>query len=280
MYELNKYKNNGFATPIPVLSKQEATELAGRVQSLKNEDAEVAERALGTNCHLLLPAFYNLTSHSLLLEVVEQVLGPDILLWSTDFFIKAPRSKGFVSWHQDSTYWGLEPPDIVTAWLALTPSNLENGCMQLIPGSHKKGQLDHHDTFAESNMLSRGQVLEVDLRGETIVAVELQPGEMSLHHVRIFHSSGENESDIPRIGYVMRFIPTYVRQKCGRTHAILVRGQDQFQHFGTPTPPPLTQLGEAEWVMHQQTLKRLNVVVLKDASQQSKVRGHQILNNE
>ncbi len=93
MYELNKYKNNGFATPIPVLSKQEATELAGRVQSLKNEDAEVAERALGTNCHLLLPAFYNLTSHSLLLEVVEQVLGPDILLWSTDFSLRPREAK-------------------------------------------------------------------------------------------------------------------------------------------------------------------------------------------
>ena len=123
------------------------------------------------------------------------MIGPDILCWSTGFFTKNARDPSYVSWHQDSTYWGLEPPDIVTAWVALSDSTLANGAMRVIPGTHLMDQLAHHDTFAPDNLLSRGQEIAVEVDEREAVALELRAGEMSLHHVRLIHGSDPNPSD-------------------------------------------------------------------------------------
>jgi chlorinating enzyme len=246
---------------------------------LKKIQPDIADQALGTNCHLLFPSLCEIASRPALLDAVEQVIGPNIILWSAGFFIKYPQTKSFVSWHQDSTYWGLEPPDIVTAWVAFTPSNLNNGCMQVVPGSHLLGQLEHEDTFADENMLSRGQEIKVKVDDEDIESIVLKPGQMSLHHVRIFHGSQVNHTDAPRIGFAMRFIPTHVYQNGGRTHALLVRGKDEFNNFDSPRLPQ-QELGASEWEMHQQSLERLNEVVLKDAARASKAKGHQMINKK
>ena len=124
----------------------------------------------------MFPWLYDLTLNNQVLDAVETVLGPDILVWSAGFFHKDAASKDFVSWHQDSTYWGLEPPDIVTAWIALTPSLPESGCMRVVPGSHKKGQIRHTDTFSDGNLLSRGQQVNVEVDEETAHDIALQPG--------------------------------------------------------------------------------------------------------
>ena len=196
------------------------------------------------------------------------------MLWSASFFIKDSGSKSYVSWHQDSTYWGLQPLEIVTAWLAFTPSNPSNGCMRVIPGSHRRGQSTHKDTFADDNLLSRGQEIEVDISDEKVVDLVLEPGEMSLHNVRIFHGSNRNDSNAVRIGFAIRYIPAYTRQEGGRTFAELVRGEDRFRNFDTPTPPAV-EMGEEEWAIQQESLKRLNNILLDGAVQQSKVIGHQ-----
>ena len=143
MYPIDQYSSNGFASPIRVMTESLSAELADRVKKLRKTDPNLAERALGTNCHLLFPWLHELTHMTEVLDEVEKLIGPDILLWSASFFIKDPRSKSYVSWHQDSTYWGLKPLEIVTAWLALTPSNISNGCMQVIPGSHCRGPTEH-----------------------------------------------------------------------------------------------------------------------------------------
>ena len=274
MYSIDQYSSNGFASPIRVMTKSRSAELADRVQKLRKTDPHLAERALGTNCHLLFPWLHELTHMSEILDEVEQVIGPDIMLWSSSFFIKDPGSKSYVSWHQDSTYWGLKPLEIVTAWMAFTPSNPSNGCMRVIPGSHRRGQSAHKDAFADDNLLSRGQEIEVDISGEEVVDLVLEQGEMSLHNVRIFHGSNRNDSNAVRIGFAIRYIPAYTRQEGGRTFAELVRGEDRFRNFDTPTPPAV-EMGEEEWAIQQESLKRLNSILLDGTVQQSKVIGHQ-----
>ena len=243
MYSIDQYSANGFSSPIRVMTESRSVDLAHKVQNLRNTNPNLAERAFGTNCHLLFPWLHEVTHMTEILDEVEKVIGTDILLWSASFFIKDPGSKSYVSWHQDSTYWGLKPLEIVTAWLALTPSKSSNGCMQVIPGSHLRGQSGHKDTFADDNLLSIGQEIEFDISNENVVDLALEPGEMSIHHVRIFHGSNSNDSNTARIGFAMRYIPAYTRQEGGRTFAELVRGKDRFRNFDTPTPPTV-EMGE------------------------------------
>ena len=137
-----------------------------------------------------------------------------------------------MSWHQDLTYWGLDPADIVTAWIALSESGPQNGAMRVIPGTHTSEVVPHKDTFAANNLLSRGQEISVEVDETKAVTLELEPGQMSLHHVKLIHGSEPNPSDKRRIGLAIRYIPTHVRQIAGMTDsAMLVRGADAFGHF-------------------------------------------------
>jgi non-haem Fe2+, alpha-ketoglutarate-dependent halogenase len=166
------------------------------------------------------------------LDAVEGVIGPNILVWGANFFLKEPHSDAYVSWHQDATYWGLEPSDIVTAWVALTPSTVESGCMRVVPGTHKGGLVAHRETWAADNLLSRGQEIAVDVDLDKVVDVVLRPGEMSLHHVDIAHNSEPNRSAQRRIGFAIRYVGAHVRQAGGvRDTAMLVRGEDRWHNF-------------------------------------------------
>ena len=186
-----------------------------------------------------------------ILDAVEDVLGSNLLCWNTNFFIKEAGDPGFVSWHQDSTYWGLSEPDVVTAWLALTPASEASGAMQMIPGSHTLDQVAHNDTFDENNLLTRGQEIAVEVNEDEAQLIELEPGEMSLHHVRIFHASAPNRSPERRIGMAIRYIPTHVRQVVGESDsAALVRGVDDYGHF-EPEPRPQGDLDPDMLALHQ-----------------------------
>jgi non-haem Fe2+, alpha-ketoglutarate-dependent halogenase len=163
---------------------------------------------------------------------VEGVLGPDILVWASSMFAKSAHSPDFVSWHQDMAYWGLDPPDIVTAWLALTDSSPDNGCMRVVPGTHKLDIAPHHDTYAADNMLSRGQEAAVEVDESKVADIVLKPGEMSLHHAKIVHGSRANLSARPRLGFAIRYISPAVRQSAGAEDSVmLVRGKDRRKNF-------------------------------------------------
>jgi ectoine hydroxylase-related dioxygenase (phytanoyl-CoA dioxygenase family) len=166
-----------------------------------------------------------------ILDAIEDLYGPNLLCWTSNFFIKEARNPAFVSWHQDATYWGLSAPDVVTAWVALTPSNMANGAMGVIPGSHRLQQLPHRDTFDKNNLLTRGQEIAVEVDESRAAYLELEPGEASLHHVLLVHGSPPNPSHDRRIGFAIRYVPTSVRQLHGEDSATLVRGVDTFHHF-------------------------------------------------
>jgi non-haem Fe2+, alpha-ketoglutarate-dependent halogenase len=243
---VRQYHELGYYAPVPALSRAEATELRARLEAFE-AGAGVLSGKLRHKPHLLFTWLNDLVRHPRILDAVEDIIGPDILCWGTSFFIKEKRNPGYVSWHQDSTYWGLEPPDIITAWVAFTDSTAANGAMRVIAGSHKLDQVPHRDTFAAENLLSRGQEITVDVDEGQAAMLELAAGEMSLHHVRLIHGSDPNPSDDRRIGFAIRYIPTYVRQIAGsHDSATLVRGVDRHHNFEEEQRPLADMSAEAQ----------------------------------
>jgi chlorinating enzyme len=225
------YRRDGFHFPLDILTPAETAGYRRRLEAFETAQGAPISGAMRHKPHLLFPWLDDLVRHPRILDAVEDVLGSDLFCWSTTFFIKEPGDQGFVSWHQDATYWGLSAPDVMTAWLALTPADLVNGCMKFLPGSHHR-QVEHRDTFDKHNLLTRGQEVTVEVDEKDAVCVELKPGQASLHHVMLVHGSAPNRSGDRRIGFAIRYIPTYVRQNAGAMDsATLVRGVDRYGHF-------------------------------------------------
>jgi non-heme Fe2+,alpha-ketoglutarate-dependent halogenase len=248
--QIEAYRRDGYLSPIRVMSEAAAGKLRARLEAAEAAQGGRLEGGLRFKPHLLYAFLDGLVRNEAVLDAVEGALGPDILCWSSSFFTKEAHDPGFVSWHQDSTYWGLSEPDITTAWVALSPSTPENGCMRVIPGTHTLGQLPHFDTNAKDNMLSRGQVIDYQVDEARAVDVVLRPGEMSLHHVRLIHGSNPNPSGERRIGFAIRYIAPHVRQLNGpHDSAVLVRGEDRF-HYYEPEPQPASDFDPAAVAAH------------------------------
>lgn len=249
------YHRDGYVFPIRVLGAEEAAYYRRCLETHESAAGQPLQGNFRHKTHLLFTWADALVHHPKILDAVADVIGPDILCWTTNFFIKEPSSRGFVSWHQDSTYWGLDPDDVITAWVAFTDATEENGYMQFIPGSHKVDQLPHVDTFHEDNLLSRGQEIAVDVDKRQAVGIPLAAGEMSLHHIKLVHGSEANRSHDRRIGMAIRYIPTYVRQTKVRDSAMLVRGTDKYGHFD-PEPRPRADLDAGALAAHADAVGR------------------------
>jgi ectoine hydroxylase-related dioxygenase (phytanoyl-CoA dioxygenase family) len=192
------------------------------------------------NAHLVSETARVAAVDTRILDAAESILGPDLMIWGVEYFIKEPGARKIVSWHQDLTYWGMVGTDHeVTAWVALSPATVESGCMTFVPGSHRRTIVPHIDTFAADNLLSRGQEIAVEVDEAEAVPVVLRPGQMSLHHGRLFHASGPNVTDDRRIGFVVRFIrPDTPKAGKGRDYAMLARGCDRSLTRVNMAPPP------------------------------------------
>jgi non-haem Fe2+, alpha-ketoglutarate-dependent halogenase len=250
-----QYRRDGFYFPIDVFSPDEAAEYRKRLEAHEARLGGPLKGELRHKSHLLFTWVDDLIRDPRILDAVEDVLGPNLLCWSSSFSIKEPNDPGFVSWHQDATYWGLSAPDVTTVWLAFTPANEVNGCMKFVPGT-QHAQVPHQDTFAEANLLSRGQEIAVEVDEGKSVPVPLQPGQASLHHVMLFHGLAPNRSSDRRIGFAIRYVPTHVRQVAGeRDSAMLVRGNDDFHHFELETPPD-ADFSEQAWAQHHAVTQR------------------------
>ena len=225
------YQRDGFAFPYRALPAGEAIALGEQIEHLLASDAR-ATHYLRAYAHLTFPVVDAITHDERVLGAVEAVLGPDFLLWGSGFFLKPPHTEGHVTWHQDLTYWGLDGTDEVAVWLALSPATVDNGCMRFLAHSHRDGIRAHADTFAEDNLLSRGQVLAVDIDEAAAIPVALEPGELSLHHGHLFHASGPNNTDAWRMGIAIQYLAPSMRQVVAqRDFAQLVRGEDRYRHF-------------------------------------------------
>jgi len=257
----DRFTRDGFAFPFPALTAAEAKGYRDKLEAHEAATGGPIKAAMRHQTHLLFTWADELIRHPAILDRVEEVIGPDILCWVTNFFIKEANTEDFVSWHQDATYWGLEPPDhILTAWVALSDVPVESGAMKFLAGSHKEGQIDHADTFHENNLLSRGQEIAVDVNEDEATDIVLKPGEFSLHHVLLAHGSHPNRTDDRRIGFAIRYIPTTVRQTKLRDMAVLVRGEDRYGHFDL-VDGPKADLDDNALATHADSAGRLQAAV-------------------
>lgn len=232
------YEADGILFPLSVLDAGGIRACLGALERIETLPEPARSRVLKNKSHLVSRSLWDLVHTPAILDAVEDVVGPDLLVWGASFFNKAGGAPDYVSWHQDATYWGLEPPDIVTAWVALTPSTVESGCMRVVPGTHRGPVLAHNETYAATNLLSRGQEIAVDVDEAEAVDVVLAPGQMSLHHVLIAHGSEPNRARHPRVGFAIRYIGGHVRQTtAARDHATLVRGLSRADAFELERAP-------------------------------------------
>jgi len=234
--EIEAYWRDGFVSPIDVMSEAEACAMRRRVEEIETRFGAVHYMV---KPYLVMTAADEIAHNPILLDAVEDIIGPDIMLWDAALIIKEPGDNKHVTWHQDLTYWGLDSVDgVVSVWLALSPATVESGTMKMLPGSHKLGQLAHHATDDDSNVLSRGQTVEAEIDEGRAVDNVLRPGQMSLHHGLVFHASMPNVSGDRRIGFNMNLIDPKVRQlKVENDSAMLLRGEDRYGHF-RPEPRP------------------------------------------
>lgn len=262
--DIDRYRADGYHFPVPILEAAEALDYRLRLEAFEARQNQHLQGAFRQKTHLLFTWLDELIRDPRILDVVEDVLGPNLFCWSSSFFIKEPNDPGFVSWHQDSTYWGLSEPDVMTVWVAFSTSDAESGCMSVVPGSHRLEQVPHRDTFNENNLLTRGQEIAVEVDEQQAVAMPLSPGQASLHHVRLFHASPPNRSNDRRIGFAIRYIPTYVRQVVGdKDSATLVRGTDEFGNFEHETGPD-ADFSDAAVAQHQRVTNRQVQVLYRD----------------
>ena len=264
-----QFRKEGYFFPIPLLSGGEVSETRSRLEAFEAEQGHPLEGGQRSHAHLLFPWLDSLVRYPKILDVVEDLVGPDILCWGSIFWIKEARSASFVSWHQDITYWGLTDGDVVNVWVALSTANEISGCMSVLPGSHLQPPLPHDDRFHEDNMLTRGQEIAVDVDSSKTVQMPLQSGQMSLHDIRIAHGSGPNRSDERRIGFSVQYIPTSVRQaKSNEDYAALVRGEDHYGHF-TLTTPPVHSMDADAVAIHERASAATREILYQGAEQKT-----------
>ena len=276
---IDAYWRDGYLFPLRALSLEDASAARNELEALEREWLDNGlPLPLNTykrvNAHVVIPMVTRLARTPAILDAVEGILGPDILIYAAELFIKEARTRQIVTMHQDLTYWGLGAIDgMVTAWLALSPATPESGCMDFVKGSHKNPILPHEDTFDANNLLSRGQEVKVDVAPEDRVPIVLQPGEFSLHHGLTIHGSGPNVSDDRRIGVVVRYIRPDMKQETGmRDFVMAARGEDRFRNF-EHLPAPESNFSAESLAIYDEIRAEQTKILMRDAKGSSSVYG-------
>ncbi len=225
------YERDGYISPVPVLSVPEVRRLRNELEAWERQRGAPIDFPEKSKSYLLFDWADQLVHHPHVLDAVEDLLGPDILVYHSTLFLKEAHSGAYVRWHQDSAYFYLQPHLHVTAWVALSDASVKAGCMRALPGSHRWGNFAHDDKPEPLNMIRRGQGISDRFDHEIGTMMPITAGEMSLHHTDLVHASGANDSDDRRIGYAISYVPAHVRPVGAvRPHALCVRGRDH-GHF-------------------------------------------------
>ena len=251
--QINRFRADGYYYPLDALSRGDVVKFR---EGLSNSEDYLGGSITGTdkkyahNLHLLCHWTDELIRHPAILDVIESLLGPNIVLYTSRIFIKKPKSDGITAWHQDSTYFGLRPHDHVTAWVALSDVDLESGPVEFAKGSHIRGQLMQRSKVIQNSVNTAGQITEEWFDKSDTEIGTLKPGQFSLHHTCTLHQSGPNNSDCPRIGIALSYISTRTRNTGSiRMPATLVRGRDEHGHFDFQARPQ-TDFGSDETARH------------------------------
>ena len=262
--QLKQYEDDGYVSQIEVLSKDETKEIREEIENIEKKWPSELD-GLGRNyIHFISPVFDRVCHNPKILDAVESIIGKNILICGTTLFVKNPNEEGFVSFHQDAKYIGLEPHNWVTAWIAVTDANEENGCMRMWAGSHKDDLKYHNQKFDEKNLLTRGQTVENVPINET-KSVILKSGQMSLHHPKIVHGSGVNKSKDRRIGFVIQsYIGTNVEQVLGKMYVQLARGKDRYSYH-KHVKRPLKLMDEEDILIRKKANEELSNIFYNDA---------------
>jgi non-haem Fe2+, alpha-ketoglutarate-dependent halogenase len=229
------FKREGYLSPIRAFSPQEAAEYRRRIEAYEKASGEEVNKRLKIKAHLAFPWLVDIARHPRIVAAVQALIGPDVLLFGSSAFAKNAHDPRFVSWHQDSAYYGLDPHEEVTAWVAFSKADSVSGCMSVIPRSHLGPDLEHQETYEANNLLSRGQTVTVD--EDLGVEMPLEPGEFSMHHERTVHGSPANRSDDRRIGIAFFYMPAHARSTMARRSAMLVAGEDRYGYWDRDVEP-------------------------------------------
>jgi non-heme Fe2+,alpha-ketoglutarate-dependent halogenase len=257
--QVDAFHRDGFLFPVAALTQDEVATCRAGLQRLEAElgspvaDADVKWRS---HAYAHSPWFNDLIRHPRILDAIEDVIGPDILVWTSTFFIKEPHSPTFAAWHQDGTYFGLEPKEQVCAWVALTDATAEAGCMEMLSSGGAPRQL-HHAALGLAHSINRaGQTIMEAFDDTNPVAMALPAGSFSLHHELAVHRSAPNRTAQRRVGIGLNYVPTHVRVNSPvRLSAMLVRGEDRYGHFDL-IGPPSAERDPAALAVHQEVSDR------------------------
>ncbi len=253
--EIAFFDENGYLGPFDI----EDPELVAKARKLVDTDLAERESPIygdktGRDWHLASRPIYELCSHPAIVERLAGVLGPDILLWRSQMFYKKPGD-GETAWHQDSNFPGpfkvasIDPSITVTAWIALDETSVENGCVELVAGSHKEGKIATVKGEAGEGIFGRNYKLGRDVGGDdTIAKMIIKPGQFFIFSNLTVHGSGPNNSNTTRLGIGTRFTSTDVRVYPGLSidgqgmslenfGCILVRGENRYDHNRMTSPP-------------------------------------------
>jgi non-heme Fe2+,alpha-ketoglutarate-dependent halogenase len=258
--QIEQYQRDGFVFPVDAFTPAQALAYRQRLEAFEQaQGTQIGKgHSKGHNFkpHLLFTWVDEIVHHPAVLDAVEDLIGPNLRLFHLTVWPKNANDPAFVGWHQDATYFGLEPAEQVTAWVALTDASELAGCMEVIAGSHRTGQLHHAESESMNNLLSRGQTITETFDKSRTVRMPVRAGQFSLHHTHLVHNSPPNRSNDRRVGLGISYIPTHVRcVSSQRLSAMMVRGVDTYGHFDDE-PRPTVDAGEAERAFHAEAVAR------------------------
>ena len=263
--QIRQYEADGWVSPVDLLTSEQADKCRNQLEAwelLRGGSIPTHERS---GSHILFPWIDQLMRAERILDAVEDLIGPNILCWNSVFWIKEAQSSSYVGWHQDLQYWGLSNSDVVSIWIALSNASEDAGCMNVIPGSHKE-TIEHAETYAKNNLLSRGQELEIDISQRKTVPMALKAGQVSFHNVRTAHGSGPNKTNDRRIGLSLHYMPPHTEQTLSEWDcASLVRGTDQYRHF-EHCPRPSADLEPNAVDFHKRASDAMREIIYKGSS--------------
>jgi chlorinating enzyme len=276
--EIQQYHDQGFLFPFEAFNREQAASFLQKFEEVETRYGKQMGKGFNFKPHLLFKWVDEIARHPAVLDAVEDLIGPNFRLFHLTVWPKNAHDAAYTDWHQDATYFGLEPHTHVTAWVALSDATIESGCVEVVPGSHELGQLHHKQDVSPdhplskkqwvdsksdrqqqtmpANLLSKGQTIDDDFDRSHTDFMIVPAGQFSLHHTHLIHRSGANRTDNRRIGFGISYIPTDVRcSSRTRLSAMMVRGVDEYGHFDDELRPQM-DFGDAEQAFHLDSVAR------------------------